>query len=140
MTITLISEDDYDEHLEEAHNPPASDLPQEDFDQEYHALFDRVATLLDGHGKNDPYEQGDYYLEPGITESRGLGFVITNDAIVTGTLLGRLQDIVARFAPDWEIHVGSSEFEYGIFIGPDSVRLHRDRGDVLPQLDEFIQS
>ena len=138
MTILALSEDDYYEHLDRPHNPPDETIPKAAFDEEYYRLFDRVASIMSEHGDNDSDGEGDYYLEPGITQSRGLGFEITNGSIVTEQLLRRLQALVFQHAPDWEIYLGSAQFDFGIFIGPTSIRMRRHNNNLLPQLNEFV--
>ncbi len=108
-----------------------------DFDTEYDALYDRVEAIMSEHGENDAYGGGDYYLEPFIAQSRGLGFEITNASIITDSLLRRLQALIIQHAPRWELHLGSCNFDFGIFIGPESIRMNRHPG-LLRQLDEWV--
>ena len=138
MSILELSEEDYYAKLDKAHNPPDASMTEAAFDDEYYALYRRVKAIMSEHGTNDPYDQGDYTLEPHIAESRGLGVSITNAAIVTPTLLQTLQGVVAQHAPKWEIYLGSSNYDFGLFIGPDSIRMHRNTRDQLPQLSEFV--
>jgi hypothetical protein len=140
LRIISLSEDDYYAHLDKPHNPPDSSVAASAFDEEYYGLFQRVAAIMSEHGDNDPYDQGDYTLEPHIAESRGLGLSITNAAIVTELLLRKLQCVVSQFAPDWEIYLGSSQYDFGIFIGPTSIRMHRNNIELLPQIDELVAS
>ena len=138
MTIIALSKDDYYEHLDKPHNPPDEAIPTATFDEEYYRLFDRVSSIMCEHGDNNAYGEGDYNLESGIARSRGLGLEITNASIVTEHLLRRLQTVVCQHAPDWEIYLGSAQYDFGIFIGPTIVRLYRRSNNVLPQLNEFV--
>lgn len=137
MTIIALSEDDYYERLDRPHNPPDPTMPTAAFDEEYYKIFDRVAAIMSEHGENNSYGDGDYNLEPHISQSRGLGFEITNASIVTEHLLRRLQALLVQHAPDWELFLSSSECDFGIFVGPTTIRLHR-HNDLLPQLNEFV--
>ncbi len=103
MSIVELSETDYYAHLERPYNPADAATTEAAFDEEYYALFRRVAAVLCEHGTNDPYNQGDYSLEPHIAKSRGLGVSITNAAMVTPNLLRILRDVVSQHAPTWEI-------------------------------------
>jgi hypothetical protein len=67
-------------------------------------------------------------------KSRGLGVSITNDGMVVPSLLKTLQNIVADYAPQWEVYLRSAQCDYGIFIGPDGIWWHRDSPYLLPQL------
>ncbi len=137
MTIISLSEEEYYKHLERPHNPPDPSMPEADFEAEYDALYDRVEAIMTEHGDNSPYSDGDYNLEPYIAPSRGLGFEITNPSIVTESLIRRLQALTIQHAPLWEIYMGSCNFDFGIFIGPESIRMNRHSG-LLRQLDEFV--
>jgi hypothetical protein len=55
----------------EAHNPPDETTSEDEFDSEYYRLFEEVEKIMARYGTNDAYEQGDYYLEPRISASRG---------------------------------------------------------------------
>jgi hypothetical protein len=79
-------------------------------------------------------------LEPHIADSRGLGFEITNDSIISERLLLSLQELLVHHAPGWEIFLGSSLYEFGIFIGPGSIWMRRINDEVLPQLQPFLDS
>lgn len=138
MTILQLSEEDYYTKLGEANNPPDPSVQTAAFDDEYYSLYERVKVVMSGYGENDPYGQGDYYLEPHIAQSRGLGLSISNAGIVTSELLQALQGIVSQHAPLWEIYLGSSEYDFGIFIGSESIWLHRNSSDLLPQLTKLI--
>jgi len=137
MTINALSEDEYYAHLDQPHNPPDPTMPTAAFDAEYYQLFDKVAAIMSEHGENNAYCEGDYYLEPHISQSRGLGFEITNPSIVTEHLLLRLQALVAQHAPSWELFLGSALCDFGIFVGPTIIRMHR-HDNLLPQLNEFV--
>ena len=136
MNVIEISTQEYLERIDKPFNPPAADMPEEEFDREYYALYDLVEPLMARHGENDAYGQGDYCLEPAIARSRGLGMEITNPIIITYQLLEELQGILAIHAPNWEICLRSGEFDYGIFIGPSEVRVQRDNSELLKQLFE----
>lgn len=107
-------------------------------EEEYYALYQRVKAIMSEHGTNDPYGQGDYTLEPHIAESRGLGVSITNEAMVTATLLQKLQATVSHYAPQWEIYLGSENYDFDLFIGPDSIWMHRNTPNLLPLLSELV--
>ena len=86
------------------------------------------------HGDNDAFGQGDYYLEPTIMRSRGMGFEVSNSKIVTMDLLHGLQKLVSENAPEWEICLRSDNFDYDVFISPSAVRVYRGNPDLLPQI------
>ncbi|HEY1083027.1 MAG TPA: hypothetical protein VGE29_12220 [Prosthecobacter sp.] len=113
-------------------------MSNEAFDEEYYALYQRVEAIMSYHGTNDPYGQGDYTLEPYISESRGLGVSITNDAIVTAILLQELQSAVSQHAPQWEIYLGSGNYDFDLFIGPDCIWMNRNTPELLPQLSALV--
>lgn len=136
MNVIEISTQEYLERIDKPFNPPGADIPEEAFDREYYALYDLVEPLMASHGENDAYGQGDYYLEASIARSRGLGMEITNPAIITHKLIKELQGILAVHAPNWEIYLGSGEFDYGTFIGLSEVRVQRNTSELLKQLFE----
>ena len=129
MKIIEIQEDAYSRRLKEPHNPPLS-VDDKLFQKEYYKLYNFIETALSEYGKNDAYGQGDYYLENSVIASRGLGFEVTNDEIVTPAFLSRLQNIVIQ-NPSWEILLQSGKFDWGIFIGPDKIYLYRQSDDLL---------
>ncbi len=134
MTILEISKEEYLQRIARPFNPPEEGVSEENFDREYYALYELIEQVMTRHGVNDAFGQGDYYLEPYICRSRGLGLEITNPAIVTLTLLDELKALVAKNAPGWEIHLRSDNFDYGIFIGPTEIRLQRNNQELLKQL------
>ena len=134
MHIIELSEKEYFARLETPYHPPDDSISDEQFDEEYYRLFDRLEPLLADFGSNDAYGAGDYYLEPRITRSRGLGFEVTNDDIVTEIFLGSLQHLVATHSPEWELYLRSDGWQYGIFVGPTEVRIHRNGPDILPYI------
>ncbi len=116
MTITTLSKEAYYGRLGLPHNPPDPAAPIGNFETEYYGLYERVAAIMSEHGVNNACGEGDYYLEPGKCESRGLGFDITNPSIVSIGLLLRLQSLVAQNAPSWELFLRSSQGDFGIFL------------------------
>ena len=137
MIINALSEEAYYTHLDRPHNPPDPAMPTDAFDAEYYRLFDRVVAIMSEHGENNAYGEGDYCLEPHIVQSRGLGFEITNPSIVTEHLILRLQALVAQHAAAWELYLGSCQCDFGIFIGPTTISMHRHHNS-LPHLNEFV--
>ena len=129
MKIIEIQEDAYSRRLKKPHNSPIS-VDDMLFQKEYHILYNNIETALLEYGKNDVYGQGDYCLENSIIASRGLGFEITNDKIVTQAFLSRFQNIVIKNA-GWEIFLQSGTFDWGIFIGHSIIHLYRKSGDLL---------
>jgi|GEM_PF-1842556 len=138
MKILQLSEEDCTAKLAKPYNPPDASVDKAAFEEEYYALYQRVKTIMSDHGTNDPYGQGDYTLEPYMAESRGLGASITNDAIVTAELLHKLQAAVSQHAPQWEIYLGSGDYNFDLFIGPEIIWMHRNTPDLLPQLSKLI--
>ena len=128
IPILSLTESDHDLKIDSDHNPPGETTSRDEFDREYYRLFEEVAEIMARHGANDSYEQGDYYLEPQISDSRGLGLVITNPDIVSPALLGQLSEAIRRTDPLWEIYLGSGEFEFGIFINAEKAFVWRAEG------------
>ena len=104
------------------------------FRERYFVLYDKLEAILSEFGVNNAYGQGDYYLEPAINMSRGLGFEVCNDAFITEPLLFRLQGLLTSIAPNWEFYLRSDNFDYGIFVSTEAIRLHRENDSLLPQL------
>jgi len=134
MTILEISDEEHLERIDRPFNPPEEDVSDEDFEREYYALYELIEPLMARHGVNDAFASGDYYLEPSICRSRGLGLEINNPAIVTRALLDELKTLVAKHAPGWEIYLRSDNFDYGIFIGPTEILLQRNNRELLKHL------
>jgi hypothetical protein len=134
MIILNLSREDCYLRLDTPYNPPASSITDQAFDEEYYLLFDKLEEFMAAHGKNDAFGQGDYYLEPSIMRSRGMGFEVSNSKIVTMDLLRGLQKLVSENAPEWEIHLRSENFDYDVFISPSAVRICRDNPDLPPQI------
>jgi hypothetical protein len=133
IPILPLSESDHDLKIDSVHNPPDETTSQEEFDKEYYRLFEEVEKIMARYGENDPYEQGDYYLEPQISESRGLGLVITNPNIASAALLSDLSEAIRRTDPRWEVYLGSGEFEFGIFVNAEMALVWRSEGLGFPQ-------
>ena len=131
MRIIELSEDQYLKRLGSPYNAPDDSVCDTEFDDEYYDLFDKLEPLMAEFGTNNAYGDGDYCLEPRISRSRGLGFEVSNDTIVTEELLRRLQELVATHAPEWEIFLQSGFFEYGIFVGSSEIRIHRNNPGIL---------
>lgn len=121
--IHQLTEEDYYQKLDQPHNPPGSDLGEEAFDAEYYRLYDEVGSIFARYGENNAYGEGDYYLEPHIVDSRGLGLEITNSRIVTPNLISELSDAVRRIDPRWEIYLGSGVFDFGIFVSASEAKI-----------------
>ena len=134
MTILNLSREECSHRLDTPYNPPDSSISDQAFDAEYYLLFDKLEEYLAAHGKNDAFGQGDYYLEPSIMRSRGIGFEISNSEIVTMNLLHGLQKLVAENAPEWEIYFRSDNFDYDVFINPSSVSIYRNTLNLLPDI------
>ena len=134
MIILNLTREECSHRLDTPYNPPDSSISDQAFDAEYYLLFDKLEEYFAAHGKNDAFGQGDYYLEPSIMRSRGIGFEISNSEIVTMNLLHGLQKLVAENAPEWEIYFRSDNFDYDVFISPSAVRIYRDNPDLLPQI------
>jgi hypothetical protein len=140
MNIISLAEEDYFQRLNSPHNPPSREVLGEAFDSEYYRLYDLVKSVMKDYGENDAYGEGDYNLEPHIADSRGLGFEISNESIISERLLLSLQGVLVHHAPEWEIFLGSALYEFGIFIGPGSIWMHRLHDGILPQLNAFLTS
>ena len=138
MSIIPLTEEAYYQRLNSPHNPPSGELVGEAFDSEYYRLYDLVKSAMKDYGKNDAYGEGDYNLEPHISDSRGLGFEVSNESIIGEKLLLNLQEVLVHHAPEWEIFLGSAYYEFGIFIGPVSIWMHRCHEGVLPQFNAFL--
>ncbi|MFC5453832.1 hypothetical protein [Prosthecobacter fluviatilis] len=134
MTILKLSLEECSIRLDTPFDPPESSVSDQEFEEEYYRLFDTLEGFLAAHGKNDAYGQGDYYLEPNVMRSRGMGFEVANSAIVTMDFLHGLQKLVSERAPAWEIYFRSDNFDYDVFINPSEVRIYRDSPDLLPQV------
>ena len=134
MTILNLSREECSHRLDTPYNPPDSSISDQAFDAEYYLLFDKLEEYFAAHGKNDAFGQGDYYLEPSIMRSRGIGFEISNSEIVTMNLLHGLQKLVAENAPEWEIYFRSDNFDYDVFINPSSVSIYRNTLNLLPDI------
>jgi hypothetical protein len=135
IPILPLSKANHDLKIHKAHNPPDETTPGEEFDSEYYRLFEEVEKIMARHGKNDPYEQGDYYLEPQISESRGLGLVITNPDIASPALLDELSEAIQRTDSRWEVYLASGEFEFGIFVNGEKALVWRAEGFEFSQPD-----
>lgn len=131
MEIIEISYEEGMERLRCPHNPPDTVVSEKEFDEEYYALYDLVEPIMASQGVNDAYGQGDYYLEPSISRSRGLGLEISNPEIISTQLLQKLNSVIATRAPDWEIYLRSANFDFGVFIGPSIIRMHRNSPKLL---------
>jgi len=125
IPILPLSKSDHTLKVGRAHNPPDKTTSEEDFAAEYYRLFDEVEKIMARYGTNDAYEQGDYYLEPRISHSRGLGLVITNPDIASPALLHELSEAIGRTDPRWEVYLASGEFEFGIFISAEKAWVWR---------------
>jgi hypothetical protein len=128
IPILSLSESDHDLKIDNGHNPPDETTSGEDFDGEYYRLFEEVKEIMARYGENDPYEQGDYYLEPQISNSRGLGLAITNPDIASPVLLDELSEAIRRTDPRWEVYLASGEFEFGIFVSAEKALVWRAEG------------
>ncbi len=135
MTIRTISRAEYTERLKTPYDPPPE--IDEVFEAEYFKLFDRLENTLKNFGKNDPYGEGDYYLAASVARSRGLGFVVTNDEIVTVKFLTEIQETLQESGLNWEITVKSQLFEWGLFVSATQTDLYRRKEDSLSQLRNF---
>ncbi|WP_395748544.1 hypothetical protein [Prosthecobacter sp.] len=129
-----LSKEDCLSRLDTPYNPPAPSVSDEEFSAEYYRLYDKLEELMALHGENNAFCEGDYYLEPTIMRSRGMGFEVTNSKIVTMDLLRGLQTLVTEHAPEWEIHFRSDNFDYDVFVGPSAVRIYRDSPELLPKI------
>ncbi|HEY1121679.1 MAG TPA: hypothetical protein VGE67_08770 [Haloferula sp.] len=125
IPILPLSKSDHNLKVGKAHNPPDKTISEGDFEAEYYRLFDEVEKIMARYETNDPYEQGDYYLEPRISNSRGLGLVITNPDIASPALLHELGEAIRRTDLRWEVYLASGEFEFGIFISAESALVWR---------------
>jgi hypothetical protein len=134
MTILNLAREDCLHRLDTPYNPPASSVSDSEFDQEYYLLFTKLEEFMASHGENNAFGQGDYYLEPTIMRSRGMGFEVSNSKIVTMDLLRGLQKLVSDHAPEWEICFRSDNFDYDVFISPSTVSIYRNSQDLLPQI------
>ncbi|MCF7786499.1 MAG: hypothetical protein K9N47_10280 [Prosthecobacter sp.] len=138
MTILNLSREDCSHRLDTPYNPPAPSISDQEFDQEYYLLYSKLEEFMAAHGENNAFGQGDYYLEPSIMRSRGIGFEVSNSKIVTTELLQGLQKLAADHAPAWEIYFRSDNFDYDVFINPSAVRIYRNTQDLLPCLDGSV--
>jgi hypothetical protein len=132
MQIQQLSEEDFYQKLGQAHNSPGSDLSEEEFAAEYYRLYGEIEIILARHGKNDAYGEGDYYLEPRIVDSRGLGLEVTNPNMISPKLISELSDAVRRINPLWEIYLGSGECDFGVFVSASGAKMwKRDDSSLL---------
>lgn len=134
MTIFNLTREDCSLRLDTPYNPPAPSINDQAFAEEYYHLFDKLEEFMSAHGENNAFGQGDYYLEPSIMRSRGMGFEVSNSKIVTMDLLHGLQKLVSESAPEWEIYLRSDNFDYDVFISPSAVRIYRDNPELLPKI------
>ena len=125
IPILSLSEPDHDLRIDNAHNPPDKTTSQDEFDREYYRLFEEVEKIMVRYGTNDPYENGDYYLEPRISDSRGLGLTITNPDIASPALLDEPSEAIRRTDSRWEVYLASGEFEFGIFVSAEKAWVWR---------------
>lgn len=138
--IVTISEADHDCKIDRPHNPPESNLSEKEFDAEYYKLYDEVEEILARYGENNAYGEGDYYLEPHISNSRGLGLEVTNPQIITIELIRELSDAVRRIDPKWEIYLGSGVFDFGIFISATETQVWKEEDSTLQWQPSDFQS
>lgn len=138
MKIIPLGQDAYYERLNCPHNPPGLDTSKEAFEAEYYLLYDQLEKLLDQCGENNAYGEGDFYLEPALVDSRGIGLEITNNMFISEKLLTDLQGLLLKEAPGWDIYLGSGQYDFGLFIGGESIWLYRTNQEVLPQLEHLI--
>ena len=138
MHLIELSNEEHYKKLDLPHNPPEASVSDKEFEVEYYSIYDRLELIVAEYGTNNAFSEGDYYLEAGIMRSRGIGFEITNDSIVTEELLHRLQHLIVNHAPSWEIHLRSGDFKYGIFVGCDQIFINRDRPAILAHLRSQI--
>jgi hypothetical protein len=130
-----LTEKEHSEKLNKPHNPYDSQISDEEFLMEYDLLFERIEAILSEFGKNDPYGQGDYNLEPATSgKSRGFGVEISNAKMLTKVFLLRLQMLLRTYAPMWEIYLRSDQYNYGIFVAADTIRFYRNTDQLLPRL------
>lgn len=134
MTILNLTRVDCSHRLDTPYNPPAPSISDQEFDQEYYHIYSKLEEFMAAHGENNAFGQGDYYLEPSIMRSRGIGFEVSNPKIVTMALLRGLQKLAADHAPEWEIFLRSDNFDYDVFISPAAVRIYRDNPELLPKI------
>jgi hypothetical protein len=81
----------------------ASDLRTRQ-EAEWQILHDRVAEVLERHGKIDAFGKGDYWL---VDENLGLWrqkVEVQNLNLLKPSIVKQLQDLLADY-PDWEITV-----------------------------------
>ena len=116
LSIRTISKADHHHKLDRPHNPPESNLSDEEFDVEYYKLYDQVEEIMSRQGENNAFGDGDYCLEPHIANSRGLHLEVTNPNIITRDLLTELSDSIGRIDPRWEVYLSSGDFDFGVFI------------------------
>ena len=128
IPVLPLSKADHNLKIGNAHNPPDEKTSEDEFDREYYRLFEEVEKIMGRYGTNDPYEQGDYHLEPRISQSRGRGLVITNPGIASPALPDELSEAIRRTGPRWEVYLGSGEFEFGIFISAEKALVWRSKG------------
>lgn len=129
--IIQLSEAEYYDRLDQPHSPPEGDDSKMAFEAEYYRIYEEVESILARHGENDAYGEGDYNLEPHVTDSRGLGLEVTNPTIVTSRLIDELSDSLRRIDTRWEIYLGSSNYDFGIFISADEAKIFERDGSSL---------
>jgi len=137
MKPLRISREEYFERLSTPHDPPSPEMSNDVFlENEYDLVCTRVLSTLAKFGKmEEGAGGGDYFWDFGYTRSRGFGVEILNGKIVTDEFIFALQQALHQSNPRWEIHLGSSRFDFGIFISVAAVRYWTE-SEVLQQLDE----
>ena len=130
--IHHLSKADYYQKLDLPHDWPDEGVDEDALATEYYALYNAIEPILAQCGVNNAYGQGDYFLEPHLANSRGLGLEVTNPRIVTSELIDALSNAVNQFAPRWEIFLGSGECDFGIFISASEAKIWKSEDSLLP--------
>jgi len=133
IPIRAYPEEEFFLKLDAPHHPTPEETTEAELEEEYDRLYDLVEVVLGNHGKNDSYGDGDYTLEPYVTEnSRALGFMVSNAAMITPQLIHELAGCIRTTDERWEIYIGSDEYDYGILISTTEALVYRREDASLP--------
>jgi hypothetical protein len=133
MTPIEIDQQTYYARLNTPYNPPENGVDDE-FELEHASIYSLLDALLEQRGMNDPYGEGDYFLDSYVSATRGIGFEVSQDAFVTHDLLVDIQKMLKANGPSWEIFIQSQAFEWALFVNADSVLLYRSSKESLSSL------
>jgi hypothetical protein len=117
--ITRITSDEAYSRLDEPFNPPTT-LSEEEFEAVFDSLHERLNNALSEFGTNNPYGEGDYYLDDTANGSRGIGLE-ASDEFLTWPVIRVVQNILESNTERWEVMIRSPLYSWIVYIGTDYV-------------------